>query len=141
MNKFKTSELIGKASRILNNTLSNSLSKSGLEITSEQWIILEILQDGPKTQKELCDITMKNKASVNSLINYLIKQKYITKTNSSKDKRSSSICITASGRKVKGDANSIASGVISTGLKDLSHEEIIELNIYLKRIISNLIPK
>jgi plasmid maintenance system antidote protein VapI len=68
MNKFITTELIGKSSRLITNNLAHKLLVSKIGITTEQWIILQILSRGAKTQKELSEVTLKNKASINSLV-------------------------------------------------------------------------
>ena len=86
MNDFITAELIGKSSRLLRNNLSQKLSVEKLGLTTEQWIILQILSNGSKNQKELGLITLKNKASINSLISNLLKLGFVTKIVSKTDK-------------------------------------------------------
>ncbi|GFD76202.1 hypothetical protein KUL113_56220 [Tenacibaculum sp. KUL113] len=139
MQKFTTGKLIGKTSRLLNKSLTNSLSEEDLFITSEQWIILQILSTDSKNQKELCDITLKNKSSINSLIKGLLKLKLITKTTSLEDKRNSIISISNEGINIKEKSDNIASSILDKALNDFTEEEINELNNYLLRIIKNLI--
>ncbi|MCO7185856.1 MarR family winged helix-turn-helix transcriptional regulator [Tenacibaculum sp. XPcli2-G] len=139
MQKFTTGKLIGNTSRLLNKSLTNSLSEEDLFITSEQWIILQILSTDSKNQKELCDITLKNKSSINSLIKGLLKLKLITKTTSLEDKRNSIISISNEGINIKEKSNNIASSILDKALNDFTEEEINELNNYLLRIIKNLI--
>jgi len=138
MNKFKTGELLGKASRLLSNRLSNRLAESNAGVTSEQWILLQILKENPKTQKELCEITLKNKSSINSLISNLIKSNFVTKTVLTSDKRNTLISISELGIKVKKESNKIALETIERATNGFSENEIEQLNSYLTRIKNNL---
>lgn len=137
MKKLNTAELIGKSSRLLNNSLSNKLTKLNMGITSEQWVILQILSAGPKTQKELGEITLKNKSSINSLVSYLLNSNLIDKNISKNDKRSTIISISEQGIATQKKAVSIALNSISEALSGFSESEIKELNNYLVRINSN----
>ena len=141
MNEFLTAELIGKSSRLLSNNLSQKLSAEKLGLTTEQWIILQILSGGSKSQKELGLITLKNKASINSLISNLLKLGFITKEISKTDKRKTIISTTDSGTIIKNKVNAVASISINEALNGFSADEIKQMNEYLNRINNNLIKK
>jgi len=141
MNRFLTTELIGKSSRLITNNLSQKLLSQNIEITTEQWIILQILSGGSKSQKELGDITLKNKASINSLVSNLLKLNFVNKTISPKDKRETVITITEIGDKTRKETLEVASESVNEILKDFSVSEVEQLNKFLNRINSNLINK
>jgi len=141
MNKFLTAELIGKSSRLLSNNLSQKLSAKKLQLTTEQWIILQILSSGSKSQKELGLITLKNKASINSLISNLLKLGLVTKTVSKTDKRTTIISTTDSGIELKNEANKVASSSINVALDEFSKNEIEQLNEFLNKIINKLLKE
>jgi len=139
MNRFITTELIGKTSRLITNNLSQKILLAKIDITTEQWILLQILSKSSKTQKELGNITVKNKASINSLISYLLKQEYINKSISQKDKRETIIQITELGEDIRKMVLKEASEAINETMKGFSNSEIELLNSMLKRINNNLI--
>jgi len=139
MNKFITTELIGKSSRLITNNLAQKILAAQIGITTEQWIILQILSASSKTQKELGDITVKNKASINSLISYLLKLEFVSKSVSQKDKRETIIQITEIGEEVRKKVLYVASESINETMKGFSDSEIELLNSMLTRINNNLI--
>ena len=139
MKSFVTGELIGKTSRLLRDNLSKHLIESEVYVTTEQWIILQIVRYGSKNQKELCEITLKTKATINSLISYLLKAGLIIKTTSNLDKRSKDISITKKGLQIIKQSNISASKSIKRATNGFSENEIQELNSYLTRIQNNLL--
>ena len=139
MNKFITTELIGKSSRLITNNLAQKILAAQIGITTEQWIILQILSASSKTQKELGDITVKNKASINSLISYLLKLDFVSKSVSQKDKRETIIQITEIGEEVRKKVLYVASESINETMKGFSDSEVELLNSLLMKINNNLI--
>ena len=139
MKIIETGNLIGKTSRLLSKDLSRNLSKSKLEITTEQWILLQVLTKGTKTQKELSEITLKTKATINSLISYLLKSNFIHKTTSNTDKRITEISISKKGLQIFEQANISAYKIIKKATNGFSEKEIQELNSYLIRMQNNLL--
>ena len=139
MNKFLTTELIGKSSRLITNNLAQKLIIANIKITTEQWIILQILSRGKKTQKELAEITLKNKASINSLISNLLKSNFINKSISVTDKRETIISITEKGNKIRENVLKKASTSVDEILKNFTENEINNLNSLLTKINNNLI--
>ena len=139
MNKFITTELIGKSSRLITNNLAQKILAAQIGITTEQWIILQILSASSKTQKELGEITVKNKASINSLISYLLKLDFVSKSVSQKDKRETIIQITEIGEEVRKKVLNVASESINETMKGFSDSEVELLNSLLMKINNNLI--
>jgi len=123
----------------LTNSLSKNLLRSKTGITSEQWIILQILTRGSKNQKELGEITLKTKATINSLVNYLLKAELVSKTQSKIDKRNMILSITEKGIKTIKQTDNHALNSIKKATNGFSEKEITTLNKYLTRIINNLI--
>ncbi|HIP48522.1 MAG TPA: hypothetical protein EYG92_06100 [Lutibacter sp.] len=141
MDEFLTAELIGKSSRLLRNNLSLKLAIEKLGLSTEQWIILQILAKGSKNQKELGLITLKNKASINSLVSNLLKSSFVTKIISKTDKRETIISTTDIGNEIRKKANKIASISINEALDGFLKDEVKQLNSFLNRINTNLLKK
>ena len=139
MNKFLTTELIGKSSRLITNNLAQKLIVAKIGVTTEQWIILQILSNGLRTQRELSEITLKNKASINSLVSNLLKLGFVNKSISKTDKRETIIEISKIGEEIRKKVVKEASVSTNEVLKGLSVSEIELLNSILTRINNNLI--
>jgi len=73
----------------------------GLDITTEQWVILDGLHhnDGA-TQNQLANASFKNAPTVSRIIDLLCKKGYTERRVSNKDKRKSHIFLTDLGREV-----------------------------------------
>ena len=129
--------LLGKSSRLLSNNLNTDLNK--LNLTVEQWSLLAVLWDtNGISQKELQEALLKDKASINSLIKYLIKNGFITKKQSEHDKRSFLVSLTKKGEKVKEESIPLAMKNIMKAVDGIQKEE---LDIFVKvttQIIQNL---
>ena len=138
MEIYKTSELIGKSSRLLTKLMSLELLKSNMGITSEQWILLQLLHNRSMNQKEIGELTLKNKATISSLVTYLFKSGLINKTKSKRDKRQMILSITKKGKSLLEQSNSHAFKSITKATIDFSEIEINVLNNYLTRVINNL---
>lgn len=139
MEEFKIGEFLGKSSRLLSNRLQKEFIDHHLDLTPEQWMILEILIKGSHSQKELCEITLKSKASINSLISNLIKLGLIDKEFLAKDKRNTVISITEKGKDVKEKSNKLASKTLRHALNGFDEDEINTLKNLLSRVKENLI--
>ena len=139
MKKFITTELIGKSSRLITNNLAQKLLEVRAEVTTEQWIILQILSRGAMTQKELSEKTLKNKASINSLVSNLLKLELVDKNISETDKRETRVSLTNRGEEVRADVAEFATISVNEALDGFSNEEIENLNNLLNRVKENLI--
>ena len=139
MKKFITTELIGKSSRLITNNLAQKLLEVQAGVTTEQWIILQILLRGAMTQKELSEKTLKNKASINSLVSNLLKLELVDKKISEKDKRETRVSLNNKGEEVRARVAKIAAISVDQALNGFSNEEIENLNSLLNRVKENLI--
>ena len=129
--------LLGKASRLLSNTFNNALLTHGL--TVEQWSLLAILWDEDnKSQKALQLTLLKDKATISSLINYLGKSDFISKTQDKKDKRSFIISLTSKGRRIQGVTIPIAIESIGMAIKRINKNDLEITHKVLNQIIINL---
>ena len=139
MKKLITTELIGKSSRLITNNLAQKLLEAQAGVTTEQWIILQILSRGAMTQKELSEKTLKNKASINSLVSNLLKLELVDKKISEKDKRETRVSLNNEGEEVRARVAKIATTSVDEALNGFSNEEIDNLNSLLNRVKENLI--
>ena len=129
--------LLGKASRLLSNQFNNDLQQHNL--TVEQWSLLAVLwtEDAQK-QKSLQVALLKDKATINSLVSYLVKNGFVTKVKDTIDKRSTIISLTTQGRQMQGITIPIAIQNIGTAVRDIDTKDLEKTVLVLTQIINNL---
>jgi len=132
--------LLGKASRLLSNQFNSDLSQHNL--TVEQWSLLAVLwSEDAQKQKALQATLLKDKATINSLVTYLIKSGFVTKKQDSSDRRSFIISLTKRGKAMKEVTIPIAMHNIGIAIEGIRSSDL-EITIkVLNQIIINLIKE
>lgn len=129
--------LLGKASRLLSNRFNNDLKVHNL--TVEQWSLLAVLwSEDAQTQKALQEALLKDKATINSLVTYLLKNAFISKVKDSVDKRSSIISLTKKGKQLQNKTIPIAVQNISKATEGIEADDLEKTLLVLNQIINNL---
>jgi len=129
--------LLGKSSRLLANSLNHALSD--INLTVEQWSLLALLWiDDNQSQKSLQLSLLKDKATINSLINYLLKASFIVKKTSTVDKRSFIVSLTQKGKEIRSTSMPMAIKSIQTATEGIEEEELKTALKVLDQIINNL---
>jgi len=129
--------LLGKASRLLSNQFNSDLLQHSL--TVEQWSLLAVLwsEDGQK-QKELQKVLLKDKATINSLVNYLLKNGFIDKEQDMVDKRSVIISLTPKGKRMQHVTIPLAMKNIGIAIDGIDANDLETTVKVLNQIIINL---
>jgi len=129
--------LLGKASRLLANDLNTTLKAHGL--TVEQWTLLAVLweQDALK-QKELQVALLKDKATINSLVSYLVKNGFVHKTQDEVDRRSFIITLSEQGRAMQSLTIPFAMQSITKATDGIDKEALQVASKVLHQLINNL---
>ncbi len=129
--------LLGKASRLLSNRFNRDLQQHNL--TVEQWSLLAILwSEDAQKQKALQSALLKDKATINSLVSYLVKNGFISKVKDTIDKRSSIISLTTKGRQMQSITIPIAMQNIGHAVSDIDTKDLEKTISVLTQIINNL---
>lgn len=122
--------------RILNNLISNS------EITAfnaEQGRILHVLWENDNIS--IKELSARTGLAINTLTTMLERMQgknLIEKRTDEKDKRKTIIILTDYAKSLKKEYDVISEEIISVFYKNFSHNEIMEFEEYLKRILDNL---
>ncbi|WP_172408198.1 MarR family transcriptional regulator [Desulfosporosinus sp. FKA] len=129
--------LLNIAAGINKNTLYSVLSP--YEITPEQFILLTRLnvEEEGKTQKQLATETFKDEANVTRILKKLELKGYVNKVSDSKDKRNNLVFITTKGHNLIEKLWPLVGNYRERMFQNLSEEEILTLEILLKKIIGN----
>ena len=129
--------LLGKSSRLLANSLNHALSD--IHLTVEQWSLLALLwTEDNQSQKSLQLSLLKDKATINSLVNYLLKDGFIVKSPSTIDKRSFIVSLTQKGKEVKSASIPMAMKSIQLATDKIDKEDLQTTLKVLDQIINNL---
>jgi len=129
--------LLGKASRLLSNQFNSNLLQH--DLTVEQWSLLAVLwSEDSQKQKELQKVLLKDKATINSLVNYLLKNGFIDKEQDIADKRSFIISLTSKGKRIQHVTIPLAMKNIGKATDGIDASELETTVKVLNQIIINL---
>ena len=110
-----------------------------VDITTEQWSVLSCLWHEDKvTQRELCDLTTKDKPSMTRLIDNLQRSKMVVRVPHSTDRRINLIHLTQYGASLREKVTGIVQRILDKALTDVSEDEIAISRKVLTKIINNL---
>lgn len=128
----------GVVSRALS---SQTFAEKGFELTPEQFLILDlVLEYGELYQRQICEITLKDRGNVARLIKILEEKGLITKEEASNGRRIFKITATEKGKQIRNIMKISAIEIRNTLIQNIPEEELeITLNT-LKKIYDNTRP-
>ena len=131
--------LTGKISTAINRALLRAFAQEDLPITTEQWSVLACLWKEDKiTQRELCDLTRKDKPSMTRLIDNLERSKIVVRVSHPTDRRVNLIHLTQYGASLHKKVSEVVQGVLDKSLAGVSEDEINFARTLLDKVLSNL---
>lgn len=131
--------LLDKSIRLYRQMSQRRLTSEGLNITIDQWLILNTLKNNPEaTQNEIAEAVFKDTASLTRIIDLLVKKKYLSRKSSGTDRRRFELKITDEGEKLLEEVVKVISVNRRTALKGLAEKEN-ELKVLLNKICVNCI--
>jgi len=144
LNEFlKITELLdilsGKLSASLNRLLNRKFREAGLDISSDQWLVMLCLWNKDKvTQQVISDHTAKDKASITRLLDNLSKHDLIERRPSSTDRRINLIHLTNRGRELEQNAMQIVRESFNQAVNGISEQELIYTREVVRKLLDNL---
>lgn len=109
--------------------MHKQISKLDLDLTYEMVKVLFILDDHRYlNQQQIADITLKNKASLTSLIGNMEKRDLVMRTEDSADRRNKIISLTSNGKETLNILRPVMKKLFEELYKDISKEEIEVMN-------------
>ncbi|MCO6174018.1 MarR family transcriptional regulator [Flavobacterium sp. NRK F10] len=116
-----------------------NFSKVINDITIDQKLILQYLNDFPElTQKEIAELVFKDNASLTRMIDLMVNKRFIKRSMNTKDRRRYKIEITAKGKEVLSKLEPVIVDNRKKAFAGITEEELIQLDITLNKILSNL---
>ena len=111
-------------------------SKNGFEITPEQYMVLNMIEDdNPPSQNKLCKLLCKDKSNMTRIISVLEEKGLITKEQTQKN---NVIKITDKGRILRAEITPIMTESRKNYLKDITQDEMYTCIKVLNKIQENL---
>lgn len=131
--------LIARTHRTIHNTLNRRLAEYGLDITSEQAVVIMRcgIDDG-MTQQELSDAIFKEKSSAKRLVDNLVKKNLLVRIVDQNDKRNKRIYLTHGGKALREQMSHIASELLEIVCSNIEEQEMIICKKVLTKIFENL---
>lgn len=114
------------------------IKSHGYTITIDQWLILKAIIDDPDiAQNELAEAVFKDKASVNRIIDLLIKHKYLTRTKLKENRKFRQLLVTRLGRQIIAELNPIILKNRTQALKGIPVAEISRAEKVMIQVFKN----
>ena len=131
--------LINSAHRAMTKRFVQNAMKSGLDISLDQWMVLgPIWQLESASQKELGEITLKDKTSITRLVDILEKKNLVVRVEDQIDHRIKRVILTNAGKQLFFDVLPIMEKTREEVRKDISDQDIETFKKVLSNIIVNL---
>ena len=131
--------LINSAHRAMTKRFVQNAMRSGLDISLYQWMVLgPIWQLESASQKELGEITLKDKTSITRLVDILEKKNLVVRVEDQIDHRIKRVILTNAGKQLFFDVLPIMEKTREEVRKDISDQDIETFKKVLSSIIVNL---
>ncbi|SDZ91195.1 DNA-binding transcriptional regulator, MarR family [Arachidicoccus rhizosphaerae] len=119
--------------------LNQSLSRAGIDITPDMYLILRALwEKDQRSQQELADDVFKDKASLTKLVVNLEKRGLIYRTEGELDRRSKIVALTAEGRALRHRVYPIVLDLIETLETGFSTGQLAMMQQMLEKMYARL---
>lgn len=133
---------LGRTIKGIDYAFQELLKHHDLDLTKEQMIVLKKLHDEDGlNQNELAFLTLRNKSSLTRLLSKMEHKNYITRKQSTKDKRVNNVYLTRLGKAVFIKAKPIIKEVITDVESNISSADKAQIINILKKINSNFNSK
>ncbi|GJQ63707.1 MAG: MarR family transcriptional regulator [Melioribacteraceae bacterium] len=141
MNDFRESlgHLIGKGARLLSNRLNQNFASEGINLTKEQYVLLNFLWDNDGlNQRDIADICSKDKTSITRQLEVMEKHNLLVRVPDQNDKRIKRIYLTTMAKELREKAVVVAERTFSEATRDVDESELLICKKVLIKIHENL---
>ena len=131
--------LINMTALLLKRELSSLLNREKLNVTTEQWAILNRLNENSGlSQNEVAKLTFKDNANITRMLDKLEQKGFIQRQMDPNDRRTWKVSITKDGRKVRDSIELLAKEALEKALRGINEKEVYTFNSITKKIMENL---
>lgn len=130
--------LLERTTRVIKLRFHQAFKKNGLDLTPEQWVILEQLHEkGSQTQASLAAGSFKDAPTVSRILNILVQNGFIERKSVAEDKRKYDVTLTSAGEEIVQRAQVIANSLRQQGWEHLTEAEYAEYVRITNQIFKN----
>lgn len=130
--------LLERTTRIVKLKFHSTFKELGIELTPEQWVIMDALYSNPgMLQKDLADSSFKNAPTISRILDVLSKKEWIIRIPHDTDRRAYNIELTESGMKIYDIIKPEVDKLRQIGWKGLSEEEYGLFTTIIDKIFDN----
>lgn len=118
---------------------ASNLKKNGVNLTPEQFLLLDILwNEGAMSQQQMADTLMKDKNSITKLADALEEKKLICRILDTKDKRSNILTLTEVSLKMKSGVKEIGIETLDKMIDGISESDLLIFLSVLAKMNENM---
>lgn len=130
--------LLGQSHRVYKNLLIDTCKNHGIELTFEQFVILQMLNSNcDLIQQDLAEHLQKDKSIIVRQINGLLDKNLVTRHTNLDDKRKKNLILTPKGHLLLQDLKDITSEITGKLLSGIPESEVSNLRNILAKIKEN----
>jgi len=119
--------------------VSSILKKKGIDLTPEQFLLLDILwNQGSMSQQQMADTLMKDKNSITKLVDALETKGLVRRIPDTNDRRSNQLALTPLSEKMKKQTKEIGIEALDRIIRGISPEELNVFLDVLSRLNNNM---
>jgi DNA-binding MarR family transcriptional regulator len=127
-----------RTTRIVKLAFHQAITELGIDVTPEQWVILERLyQDNGQAQIDLANKSFKNAPTISRILDLLSNKGYVERQRFENDRRRYKIYLTEEGHRIVELIKPEANRLRKQGWEQLSEEDYENFIRILNRVFSN----
>lgn len=130
--------LLERTTRIAKLSFTKAFKKLGVDITPEQWIVLDKLDSNKEmSQKEIGNESFKNAPTISRIIDNLVRKGFVSRMSEENDRRKTAISLTNEGKKLVGKCRAEVDNLRDLSWNNLSEKDYKEFNRIIDQIFEN----
>lgn len=130
--------LLERTTRIAKLSFAKAFKKLDVDITPEQWIVLDKLDANKQmSQKEIGNESFKNAPTISRIIDNLVKKGFVSRISEENDRRKTAISLTADGKKLVKKCRKEVDALRDLSWNNLTDKDYKEFNRIIDQIFMN----
>lgn len=130
--------LLERTTRIAKLSFTKAFKKMGVDITPEQWIVLDKLDVNKEmSQKEIGNESFKNAPTISRIIDNLVRKELVNRISEENDRRKTAISLTKKGKKLVDQCREEVDGLRDLSWNKLTDKDYKEFNRIIDQIFEN----
>ena len=131
--------LIGRAGRLTANRLNQNFEKAGQNVTCEQWaVLMNLWCKNGQCQKELTEVSYKDKASIARLIDGLERRNLVVRIPDKQDGRQKLIYLTSKGKELQQELLGLVQKTLLEAQEGIKESDLTACKKVLSQVFRNL---